>query len=70
VAGVSLALKFQEILSPSQPYCVVTDKRVVSFGRNPSPLLLSSTQFYHLIDVYPSLFGRVKTVALRDKPSV
>jgi len=30
VAGVSLALQFQEILSPSQPSCAVTDKRVLS----------------------------------------
>ena len=42
----------------------------ISLEETPALLLLSSTQYYHLINVYPSLPSRVKTVALRDKPSV
>jgi len=64
VAGISLALQFQENLSPSQPSCAVTDKRDLSLGRNPSSLLLSSTQFYLFIVVTPSLLESKTTLIM------
>jgi len=53
VAGVSLALQFQEILSPSQPSCTVTDKQVVSFGRNSSTPLALLHSVLSLYCCYP-----------------